>query len=65
MYFYPDGSSDGPGANSYKFYKGIRTVELSGWGNRDGNWLNAGSHKIEIWFDGLKIYQQNFSVTND
>jgi serine/threonine protein kinase len=65
MYFYPDGSSDGPGANSYKFYKGIRTVELSGWGNRDGNWLNAGSHKIEIWFDGVKIYQQYFSVTND
>ena len=64
-YFYADGSDDGPGDYSYTLKKGLRNIELSSWGNRDGNWMDVGEHKIVIWVDGVKLYQQYFTVTDD
>ena len=45
--------------------RGNKRVELEGYGNEDGNWLDVGQNKIEIWLDGVKLYQQYFTVTDN
>ena len=66
-YFNPEGSFSGSGEKrSLTFRKGNSSLELkNGWGNKDGNWLDVGQNKIEIWLDGVKLYQQYFTVTDN
>ena len=55
-YFNPDGTYNGsPGKNSLTFRKGNSSLEFDGWGNKDGNWLEVGQNKIEIWLEGVKL----------
>lgn len=51
-YTYANDVTIEPGKDKYLY--------LSGWGNESGKAYNAGNHRIEIWYDGNRLYQQSF-----
>lgn len=68
----PDGSLDtGTGSpDGYTYAQDVTVLFgtdnymiLSGWGNAEKSLYMTGEHRIEIWYDGKKIYQQNFTLT--
>ena len=72
-YFTPNGvlitgsqSPDGYSTNN-KIYlpRGNKTMDLDGYGTGYGNFWVVGQNKIEIWLDGVKLYQQYFTVTDN
>ena len=67
----PDGSietnSNSPSGYTYSdsFYVQTGTYNthlLTGWGNENGNCYSAGNHRLEIWYEGNRIYQTSFMV---
>ena len=41
---------------------GSNTHKLTGWGNDAGTIFKEGKHRYELWLDGEKIYETNFTV---
>lgn len=62
----PDGTlmkgSSSPAGYTYSHTASIRpgnknTVELSGWGNKNGGTYSAGKYLYELWYKGKKLYE--------
>lgn len=49
--------------NSFVIKPGYNTATLLGWGNEAKNTYKNGTCKYEIWLDGNKIYETNFTVS--
>lgn len=67
----PDGSietnSNSPSgytySNSFWVQPGVgNTYKLTGWGNSNGTCYSAGNHRLELWYEGSRIYQTSFIV---
>ena len=67
----PDGSiktnSNSPSGYTYSNTFWVQpgygnTYKLTGWGNSNGNCYSAGNHRLEIWYEGKRIYQTSFMV---
>ena len=59
----PDSPSDYTYSNSFWVQPGTgNTYILSCWGNSNGTGCSPGNHKLEIWYEGERIYQTSFIV---
>lgn len=46
--------------------KGKHNKELAfGYGNNEGSWIEEGECSVEIWWDGIMLYKQNFTITDN
>lgn len=70
-YILPDGKySNNPEVSPKGYTKSIQRtlitdhteINLSGWGNADKCTYAIGKHKIDVYVNGFKIYQREFSV---